>query len=90
MATGIRPDVEVAREVQVAAATPPGAMREKDLSGHIQRTPTATDAAPSAAAADAQLERALDLLRTWNVFSKANERGLAFPAMVNETVKSGE
>jgi carboxyl-terminal processing protease len=91
-ATGIRPDVEVAREVQVAAAAQPsGAVREKDLSGHIENGPKATDAGPNGAlGADAQLDRALDLLRTWNVFSKANERGLAFPAMVNETVKSGE
>jgi carboxyl-terminal processing protease len=87
-ATGIRPDVEVSREVQVAAATQDRSLREKDLSGHIER-PTVTDA-PSAAAsqADAQLERALDLLRTWNVFSKANDTGLGFPAMVDETVKS--
>jgi len=90
-ATGIRPDVEVSREVQVAAAQPAPTLREKDLTGHIQHAPAATDAGPSAiAGSDAQLDRALDLLRTWNVFSKANDRGLAFPAMVNETVKSGD
>jgi len=87
-ATGIRPDVEVSREVQVAAAAKDHTTREKDLSGHIEQ-PKASDA-PSAAesATDAQLERALDLLRTWNVFSKANDKGLGFPAMVDETVKS--
>jgi carboxyl-terminal processing protease len=87
-ATGIRPDVEVSREVQVAAATKDQSTREKDLSGHIEQ-PKASDApAAVAAATDAQLDRALDLLRTWNVFSKANEKGLGFPAMVDETVKS--
>jgi carboxyl-terminal processing protease len=90
-ATGIRPDVEVSREVQVASAQPAATLREKDLSGHIQHGAAASDAESSAAVGvDAQLERALDLLRTWNVFSKANDSGLAFPAMVNETVKPGD
>jgi carboxyl-terminal processing protease len=87
-ATGIRPDVEVSRAVQVAAVNR-NEVREKDLSGHIPQ-PSATDAVAAAVAdTDPQLDRALDLLRTWNVFSKANNDGIGFPAMVGETVKSG-
>jgi carboxyl-terminal processing protease len=87
-ATGIRPDVEVSRQVQVAAATN-NEVREKDLAGHIQQ-PAASDASRTAAAdVDPQLDRALDLLRTWNVFSKSDGKGIGFPAMVGESVKSG-
>lgn len=87
-ATGIRPDVEVSRNVQVAAVDK-NAIREKDLNGHIEQ-PSAVDAAKAAIAdTDPQLDRALDLLRTWNVFSKSNDKGIGFPAMVGETVKTG-
>jgi carboxyl-terminal processing protease len=82
-AKGIEPDVEVARVVRVAKADGPDlSLREENLQRHIvneqQKPPVATDAAPaSEAASDPQLERALDLLKTWNVFSRGQGDGLA-------------
>ena len=68
-ATGIQPDVVVGREVQLASANPDFSIREADLSGHIPAEDGTAAAGPTAAT-DPQLERALDLLRTWKVFSR--------------------
>ena len=53
------------------AAVETGAIKEKDLVGHIEPAGDAGDSeADQADAEDPQLERALDLLKTWNVFSQ--------------------
>ncbi len=68
-ATGIQPDVVVGREVQLVSANPDFSIREADLSGHIPAEDGTAAAGPTTAT-DPQLERALDLLRTWKVFSR--------------------
>ena len=69
-ATGITPDVVVDPALQVEAVET-GAIKEKDLIGHIEPAGDAGDSeADQADAEDPQLERALDLLKTWNVFSQ--------------------
>jgi carboxyl-terminal processing protease len=83
-ATGITPDVVVDPAVQVVAVES-DAIKEKDLVGHIEPVGDGGDNtdADQAAADDPQLERALDLLKTWNVFSQfqglddGSDRGLA-------------
>ncbi|TFH21109.1 MAG: S41 family peptidase [Myxococcales bacterium] len=76
-ATGITPDVRVEPIVQVAAATDRFRVRESDLSGHIENEQVASDAASGAGGGgDPQVERALDLLKTWNVFSRFQDAGL--------------
>ena len=69
-ATGIAPDVVVERTVQVAKAEG-FSVREENLGGHMENKQIATDAAAvDPAAVDPQLERGIDLLKTWNVFSR--------------------
>ncbi len=68
-ATGIQPDVAVGREVRIARTGSDFSIREADLSGHIPADEDA-EAADSGEGPDPQLERALDLLRTWKVFSR--------------------
>ena len=68
-ATGIQPDVVVGREAQGARAGAEFSIREADLSGHIPADAKA-ESAVDKTGSDAQLERALDLLRTWKVFSR--------------------
>ena len=78
-AKGIEPDVVVERVVRVAKAAGSGfSVREQDLRGHIENNEQiASDAAPGDdSQSDPQLERALDLLKTWNVFSRFQEDGL--------------
>ena len=80
-ATGITPDVHVEPVVQVARAGGDRfRVRESDLSGHIENEQVASDAPSAGVASDPQVERALDLLKTWNVFSRFQEEGLAVPA----------
>jgi carboxyl-terminal processing protease len=77
-AKGIEPDVVVERVVRVAKATSGFSVREENLHGHMEGEQVATDAAAGdQSASDPQLERALDLLKTWNVFSRFQEEGLA-------------
>jgi carboxyl-terminal processing protease len=77
-AKGIEPDVAVDRVVRVAKADGPDlSLRERNLEGHIENDePVVSDAAPGEAKTDPQLERALDLLKTWNVFSHVQHAGL--------------
>jgi carboxyl-terminal processing protease len=77
-AKGIAPDVVVERAVRVAKANPDFSVREENLQGHMQGEEVATDAVPGdKTTSDPQLERGLDLLKTWNVFSRFQEEGLA-------------
>jgi len=81
-AKGIEPDVMVERVVRVAKAegAPDLSLREENLQGHIanEQQKIASDARPnSEATTDPQLERGLDLLKTWNVFSRVQGDGLA-------------
>jgi len=79
-AKGITPDVQVEPTVQVASAGERFRVREADLSGHIENDVVANDAAPEAATTtDPQIARALDLLKTWHVFQRFNDRGLELP-----------
>jgi len=78
-AKGIEPDVVVERVVRVAKAEGPDlSLREENLDGHIENEEqkVVSDASPGEAGSDPQLERALDLLKTWNVFSHVKEDGL--------------
>ena len=81
-AKGIEPDVVVDRVVRVAKAEGGGpdlSLREENLQGHIinEQQKVATDARPTNdVSTDPQLERALDLLKTWNVFSRGQGDGL--------------
>jgi len=75
-ATGITPDVRVEPVVQVAAASDRFRVRESDLSGHIENEQVASDATGDSGIGDPQVERALDLLKTWNVFSRFQDAGL--------------
>ncbi len=75
-ATGIEPDVVVERIVQVAKAERPE-IRERDLEHHLENPDVASDASPRGElATDPQIDRALDLLKTWNVFSRFQDDGL--------------
>jgi hypothetical protein len=72
----------VDRVVRVAKAEggPDLSLREENLQGHIinEQQKIVSDARPTNdAATDPQLERALDLLKTWNVFSRGQGDGLA-------------
>ncbi len=76
-ATGITPDVPVEPTIQVASAGERFQVREANLSGHIEnREAKATDAATDPVTADPQIERGLDLLKSWQVFSRSREEGL--------------
>jgi carboxyl-terminal processing protease len=80
-ATGVEPDVVVEKNVRVAKADERHQVREKDLAGHLENSETATDASEEGIAVDPQLERALDLLKTWHVFSRFQDRGAGIRAL---------
>ncbi len=89
-ATGIRPDVIVERAIKVASAAD-HAVRERDLAGHIDNpNSSASDAGPGGQlAGDPQLERALDLLKTWHVFSRFQDgRGVGLHALQEQAAGS--
>ncbi len=76
-ATGITPDIVMEQRVEVAAEEAGGGtIRERNLPRHLENGPEEpVDEEPEGAAApeqdpdgDTQLERALDLLKSWNVF----------------------
>ncbi len=80
-ATGITPDIVMEQSVEVAAeGAPRGPIRERNLPRHLENGPVERDdsgedegAAENSdgeaeAAPDMQLRRALDLLKSWNVF----------------------
>ena len=81
-AKGIEPDVVVDRVVRVAKAEggsgPDLSLREENLQGHIinEQQKVLSDAHPASdGSTDPQLERGLDLLKTWNVFSRGQGDG---------------
>jgi carboxyl-terminal processing protease len=95
-ATGITPDVVVDPAVQVVAVET-GAIKEKDLVGHIEPVGDGEDAgADQADPEDPQLERALDLLKTWNVFSQfqgvddGSDQGLGVAAATGDDAPASE
>lgn len=72
--TGITPDITVKLKVKNGAKEHP-VVREKDLSGHLEneqkeeiKQETETAPFPVNEEDDVQLQRAIDLLKTWNVF----------------------
>jgi hypothetical protein len=71
--------VLVDKTVRVAKAEERFSVRERDLAGHIegQNEQKAIDAGAGGEqlSTDPQLERALDLLKTWHVFSRFQDRG---------------
>ncbi len=75
-ATGIEPDVIVERTLpQVAKADLNGAIREANLHGHMENNQDDKDSDGKVGVydkQDPQLDRAIDLLKTWAVFSKNN------------------
>jgi carboxyl-terminal processing protease len=85
-AIGIAPDVLVDRSVRLAKTDDRIKIREKDLAGHIENQETATD--QGGLASDPQLERALDLLKTWQVFSRFHDRGAGIRALQNDASAS--
>ena len=80
-ATGIDPDVSVDKSVRVAKVDERFQLREKDLARHLENSETVTDADGDNLVVDPQLERALDLLKTWNVFSRFQDRGAGIRAL---------
>jgi carboxyl-terminal processing protease len=93
-ATGIEPDVFVDKTVRVAKAEEHFSVRERDLAGHIegQDEQKAIDAggAGEQLTTDPQLERALDLLKTWQVFSRFHDRGAGIRAIQQADAAAGE
>ena len=76
-ATGITPDVVVEPTVVLARASgdSPG-VRESDLPAHMENEQGVSDlSAGGQLGDDPQLERALDLLKTWKVFSRYQTSG---------------
>jgi carboxyl-terminal processing protease len=86
--TGIKPDIVVPPATIQVKKTPPGHEKEKDLEGHLPTEAQQPEAAPAeqetepegeadapSDAEDFQLQRALDLLKTWDIFQKT--RGAA-------------
>jgi carboxyl-terminal processing protease len=83
---GISPDIEV-RALELATAEElPRRLRESDLEGHFTQEraapdqiateegkPPAAAAAPEAEAADVQLARALEVLKSWTYFERLHE-----------------
>jgi carboxyl-terminal processing protease len=79
-ATGITPDIIMEPTVQQVASSSdrPDAIRERNLPRHLENGPEQNDqgdedgegtsAVPAADMADPQLDRALELLKSWNVF----------------------
>ncbi|HSP97673.1 MAG TPA: S41 family peptidase [Candidatus Dormibacteraeota bacterium] len=83
-ATGITPDIVMEPQpvaAQGGASENPDAIRERNLPGHLEHPPSegqdeqpqdqgggSSDAMPGPDAADPQLDRALELLKSWNVF----------------------
>jgi carboxyl-terminal processing protease len=79
--TGITPDIEVATATIKAAKVDPRIhVKEKDLEGHLSNETVdeevdaaedeTVDAAEQALEEDYQLQRALDLLKSWDIFHK--------------------
>lgn len=73
-ATGITPDI-IMEQPSPARETPPkenndrrDTIREQDLPGHLEGPNEGTTAGPVEREADPQLDRALELLKSWNVF----------------------
>jgi carboxyl-terminal processing protease len=79
-ATGITPDIIMEPGVQqvAAPADKPDAIRERNLPRHLENGPEDNggeenpseppSAVPGADMADPQLDRALELLKSWNIF----------------------
>ncbi len=86
-AIGIEPDVTVDKNVRVAKADERFQVREEDLAGHLENEATVTDA--DGIGVDPQLERALDLLKTWQVFSRFHDRGAGIRAL-QQSASAGE
>lgn len=80
--TGITPDIEVKLKAKKGAKEHPF-IREKDLERHLendqgmedkrQTEPEKFIMAPSDEETDTQLQRAIDLLKTWNIFKNFTE-----------------
>ena len=80
-----------------ALAVETGAIKEKDLVGHIEPAGDGEDTgADPADPEDPQLERALDLLKTWNVFSQfqgaddGSDQGLGVAAVTGDDAPASE
>ncbi|MBF0567288.1 MAG: S41 family peptidase [Nitrospirae bacterium] len=77
--TGITPDIVVKQKADKSKERP--VMREKDLKGHLEneqaeeKDPEETEAAPLEVDEkdDVQLQRAVDILKTWDVMKKFNK-----------------
>lgn len=74
--TGIKPDIEVKLATETAEKRHP-VVREKDLKNHLDAVPETEQGAPEEMDGpplpideenDIQLQRAIDILKTWNVF----------------------
>ena len=79
--TGITPDIEVvAATIKTKKAGPSGHIKEKDLEGHLsndsagEKSVKDEDVEKEAdiVEEDYQLQRALDLLKSWDIFHKTN------------------
>jgi len=88
--TGITPDIEVATATIKAAEVDPRIhIKEKDLEGHLsnetadEEEAAAVDADQQALEEDYQLQRALDLLKSWDIFHKIKSTDTAKADEVN-------
>ena len=92
---GISPDIEIARAPLLAAppSEPRRRVRESDLQGHITHEaadPEATDAddeedAEEIELPDLQLDRALEVLKSWTYFQRLGEERLGGSVQVDAT-----
>jgi carboxyl-terminal processing protease len=84
-ATGITPDILVQIKPKDKEGKKSTSLREKDLKGHLQNEQTVEEKAieqetfeetpPLSEEDDIQLQRALDLLKSWSIFKRLQEHG---------------
>ena len=85
-AKGIEPDIEVSNRIE-DKGRPIRFLREKDLERHLENNegekekeeaaPEEGAAEPEAAVKDAQLTRALEILKSWDIFEQMQQEARA-------------
>jgi len=87
---GITPDILVDPKLRESKVEERRRMRERDLEGHFTQSEASSDPDPHAEVAeesseededldDVQLERAIEVLKSWTYFDQMRERSLAAP-----------
>ncbi|RME01696.1 MAG: S41 family peptidase [Deltaproteobacteria bacterium] len=76
-ARGISPDIFVATDDRDLPTTPARGLREADLAGHLENESEGEGGGRQPPVQDIQLKRALDLLKSWEIFQGARSAGAA-------------